>query len=126
MPKDKAKLNAEEKATLRYGMSRNSLALRKDKVVLAQIGNEKEDYEVQVWRETNDGLYWTRKTLKPDKGEFGIVGVQVARNILHLNVLIMDEADIHRPLSSVEIPVQFANADIARQLLVTKLPKVSQ
>ncbi|KAF0485253.1 hypothetical protein F8M41_022842 [Gigaspora margarita] len=72
-------------------------------------------------RETNDGLYWTRKTLKPDKGEFGIVGVQVARNILHLNVLIMDEADIHRPLSSVEIPVQFANADIVNDFVHTLL-----
>ncbi|CAG8802520.1 12776_t:CDS:2, partial [Racocetra persica] len=71
------------------------------------------DDEVKVWRETNDDLYWTRKTLKPDRSEFGI-GVLVAGNILHLNVLIRDEADIHRyyHLRSAKTPVQFANAVI--------------
>ena len=35
---------------------------------------KKIDDEVKLWRETNDGLYWTRKTLNPDKDQFGIVG----------------------------------------------------
>ncbi|CAG8664084.1 10202_t:CDS:2, partial [Racocetra persica] len=41
---------------------------------------EKTD-QVKLWREMNDGLFWSRKACKPDKGEFGIIGVQVAAEI---------------------------------------------
>ncbi|CAG8627152.1 675_t:CDS:2, partial [Paraglomus brasilianum] len=34
---------------------------------------KKTDYEIKLWRETNDGLYWVRQSLKPDKEQFGIV-----------------------------------------------------
>ncbi|CAG8660760.1 12646_t:CDS:2, partial [Acaulospora colombiana] len=36
------------------------------------------DDKVKLWREMNDGLYWTRKGCKPEKEQFGIVGIQVA------------------------------------------------
>ncbi|KAG9300935.1 hypothetical protein G9A89_004993 [Geosiphon pyriformis] len=49
---------------------------------------EREDDEIKLWRETNDGLYWIRQRLKPDKEQFGIVGMQVAESVLHLNVLV--------------------------------------
>ncbi|CAG8710341.1 1447_t:CDS:2, partial [Ambispora leptoticha] len=48
-----------------------------------------------------------RKVLKPDKDQFGVVGVQVVGNMLHLNVLVRDRANVHRyyHLQSAEIPV---------------------
>ncbi|CAG8635975.1 1767_t:CDS:2, partial [Paraglomus occultum] len=53
---------------------------------------EKND-EVKLWREANDGMYWTRKSCKPDKDEFGIIGVQVAGKKLRLSVLIRDMSE---------------------------------
>ena len=52
---------------------------------------KKKDDEIKLWRETNDGTYYVRKVLKPDKDQFGVVGVQVAGNMLHLNVLVRDQ-----------------------------------
>ncbi|RIA92729.1 hypothetical protein C1645_820228 [Glomus cerebriforme] len=50
-----------------------------------------------TYRETNDGLYWAQKGCKPEKEQFGIVGIQVA-----------GEDEIHRyyHLHSAEIPVR--------------------
>src|SRR6266516_4293901 len=42
------------------------------------------DDMVKLWRETNDGLYWARKGCKPEKEQFGIVGIQVAGKIISL------------------------------------------
>nr|CAG8523892.1 9084_t:CDS:2 [Entrophospora candida] len=36
----------------------------------------------------NDGMFWVRKSCKPDKDEFGIIGVQVAGRKIRLSVLI--------------------------------------
>ncbi|CAG8558335.1 2596_t:CDS:2, partial [Acaulospora colombiana] len=57
---------------------------------------KEQDDEIKLWREVNDGMYYVRKRCKPDKDEFGIVGVQVAGQTMRLNVLIRDKADIHR------------------------------
>ena len=57
---------------------------------------KKKDDEIKLWRETNDGMYYVRKVLKPDKDQFGLVGVQVAGNMLHLNVLVRDKGNVHR------------------------------
>ncbi|CAG8720182.1 16717_t:CDS:2, partial [Acaulospora morrowiae] len=51
---------------------------------------KKDDDKIKLWRETNDGLYWIRQSLKPDKDQFGIVGIQVAGSVLHLNLLVRD------------------------------------
>ncbi|RIA94651.1 hypothetical protein C1645_817706 [Glomus cerebriforme] len=60
-------------------------------------------------------MFWVHKVLKPKKNQFGIVGVQVAGNMLHLNVLIRDKANVHRYfyLQSAEIPMRLS--DVERQ-----------
>ncbi|CAG8594642.1 9666_t:CDS:2, partial [Diversispora eburnea] len=40
--------------------------------------------------ETNDDMYWTCKSCKPNKDEFGIIDVQVVGKKLHLSILIRD------------------------------------
>ncbi|CAG8677903.1 14932_t:CDS:2, partial [Racocetra persica] len=32
----------------------------------------------KLWRETSDGIFWTRKKCYPEKDKFGIIGIQVA------------------------------------------------
>ncbi|CAG8746633.1 4920_t:CDS:1, partial [Acaulospora colombiana] len=72
---------------------------------------KKTDDEIKLWREANDGLCWVRQSLNPAKEQFGIVGIQVAGNILHLNALVRDKVNIPRyyHLQSVEIPVQLSD-----------------
>ncbi|CAG8517804.1 8229_t:CDS:2 [Ambispora leptoticha] len=36
-----------------------------------------------------------KKVLKPDKDQFGVVGVQVVGNMLYLNILVRDKANVH-------------------------------
>ncbi|CAG8750143.1 34214_t:CDS:2, partial [Racocetra persica] len=71
----------------------------------------------------NDGLYWVRQSLNPDKEQFGIVGVQVAGNIFHLNVLVRDKVNVHRyyHLQPVEIPVQFSAEGVVSRFIETLL-----
>ncbi|CAG8750933.1 1030_t:CDS:2, partial [Acaulospora morrowiae] len=69
---------------------------RRPDIMLAMSPQKKIDDEIKLWRETNNGLYWTRKTLNPDKDQFGIVGVQIAGDTLHLNVLVRDKVNIHK------------------------------
>jgi len=52
------------------------------------------DDAVKIWRETNDGMYWVYKGRRPEKDEFGIIGLQVAGSILRLTVLIRDGANV--------------------------------
>ncbi|CAG8687208.1 11063_t:CDS:2, partial [Acaulospora morrowiae] len=42
---------------------------------------KEQDDEIKLWREANDRMYYVRKRCKPDKDEFGIVGVQVAAKV---------------------------------------------
>jgi len=42
---------------------------------------KKEEDEVKLWRETNDGMFLVRQGCKPEKGQFGVIGVQVAGTI---------------------------------------------
>ncbi|CAG8810861.1 29350_t:CDS:2, partial [Gigaspora margarita] len=65
-------------------------------------------WNLHLWREMNDGMTWVHKGCKPDKNEFGILGIQISGKIMHLNVLIKDADEIHRlyRLCSVEIPLQ--------------------
>ncbi|RIB16634.1 hypothetical protein C2G38_1495689 [Gigaspora rosea] len=63
---------------------------------------KKKDDEIKLWRETNDGMFWVRQGCKPEKDQFGIIGIQVAERYdiigieIQLNVLIRDNIDIHR------------------------------
>ncbi|RGB32663.1 hypothetical protein C1646_762600 [Rhizophagus diaphanus] len=78
---------------------------------------KRRDDQVKLWREVNDGMYWTRKSCKPDKDEFGIIGVQIARKKLYLSVLIRDMSEVHRyyRLYESEIPVQLLDPSIVEK-----------
>ncbi|CAG8631262.1 555_t:CDS:2 [Cetraspora pellucida] len=58
--------------------------------------NKKKEDEVKLWQEINDRMYYVHKTCKPDKDKFGIIGIQIAENEMHLNVLIKDKNDIYQ------------------------------
>ncbi|CAG8598209.1 2260_t:CDS:2 [Paraglomus occultum] len=72
------------------------------------IEERKDDDEVKLWREMNDGLYWVYSGSRPNKNEFGIAGVQIAGDMFHFNIIIKDMDDIHRlyHLYSVKIPIR--------------------
>ncbi|RHZ63135.1 hypothetical protein Glove_332g27 [Diversispora epigaea] len=64
-----------------------------------------------------------RQTLKPDKDQFSIVGVQIASNELHLNLLVRDMVNVHRyyHLRSAEISVQFSDERVVYKFIETLL-----
>nr|CAG8666555.1 11083_t:CDS:2 [Entrophospora candida] len=84
---------------------------------------KKENDKVKLWREMNDGMYFLHGNCRPVKNEFGILGIQVAGDMLHLNILIKDGNDIHHlyHLHSVKIPVQLSNSEDVFQLVETLL-----
>jgi hypothetical protein len=88
---------------------------------------KKDDDKVKLWRETNDGMYWVQKSRKPEKGQFGIIEVQVAGQKLYLNILIRDKVEVHRyyKLRESIIPIHYSNdpsilADFIKTLLVLR------
>ncbi|RHZ45686.1 hypothetical protein Glove_661g55 [Diversispora epigaea] len=84
---------------------------------------KKKNNGVKLWRETNDGMYWTRKSCKPDKDEFSIIGMQVAGKKLHLSVLIRDMSEVHRyyHLHESEIPIQQSPPSVVIKFIKTLL-----
>ncbi|PKK56324.1 hypothetical protein RhiirC2_800266 [Rhizophagus irregularis] len=80
---------------------------------------KKNDDRIKLWQKANDGMYWVRKGRKPNIDEFGIISLQVAGDILHLNVLIRDEGNFHRycHLRSVKIPVQLEDSDVLSKFI---------
>jgi len=76
--------------------------------------NKKNDDKIKLWREMNDGMAYIHRNYRPEKNEFGILGIQIAGEMMHINILIKDIDDIHRLycLRSVEIPVQQSNKKI--------------
>ncbi|CAG8848445.1 11499_t:CDS:2, partial [Gigaspora margarita] len=75
---------------------------------------KKNDDEVKLWREMNDGMYWAHKGCKSDKDNFGIIGIQVRGTEMRLNTLVrgVDEIDRLYNLFTVEIPIQPTDEDI--------------
>lgn len=65
-----------------------------------------DDY-MKLWRETVDGVSLIDATCRPKTNQFGIVGIQVAGNIMYLNVLIKDAGGIPRyfHLDHAELPL---------------------
>ena len=63
---------------------------------------------MKLWHEMNDGMYRVYKLYRPDRNEFGIIAIQIAGDMIHLNILIKDTDDIHYlyRLCSAKIPVQ--------------------
>ncbi|RHZ85515.1 hypothetical protein Glove_65g143 [Diversispora epigaea] len=80
---------------------------------------KKDDDKMKLWREMNDGLYYVHRSCRPDKNEFGILGVQIAGSMMYLNILIKDSYDIHRlfHLCSVEIPIQPSSGEDVLQFV---------
>ncbi|CAJ0842511.1 6794_t:CDS:2 [Entrophospora sp. SA101] len=79
----------------------------------------KENDKVKLWREMNDGMAYIHGGCKPDKNEFGVVGIQVTGRMLHLNVLLKDTDDINclYHLRSVEIPIQLVDEEGVSQFV---------
>ncbi|CAG8657986.1 2710_t:CDS:2 [Gigaspora rosea] len=90
---------------------------------LVCIQQKKVDDDIKLLRECNDGMYYTRKTLNPDKDQFGIVGIQIAGDTLHLNVLIRDKVNVHRyyNIESAKIPVQESDENVVTKFVETLL-----
>ena len=90
---------------------------------LSYTMQKERDDQVKLWREVNDGMYWTCKSCKPDKDEFGIIGVQIAEKKLYLSVLIRDMSEVHRyyHLHESEIPVQLSDLSIVEKFVETLL-----
>ena len=49
---------------------------------LIYTNNKKDEDEVKLFRETSDGMYWIHKKCQPPNEQFGIIGIQIASNIL--------------------------------------------
>ena len=81
------------------------------------------DDAVKIWRETNDGMYWVYKGRRPEKDEFGIIGLQVAGSMLRLTVLIRDGANVDRYyyLHESRVPVQKSEPAIVAKFIETLL-----
>ncbi|RHZ47544.1 hypothetical protein Glove_578g47 [Diversispora epigaea] len=68
-------------------------------------------------------MYYACKAIKSEKEQFEIIGIQVAGNMLHLNVLIKDKTNIHRyyNIQSAEIPVRVSDTNIITNFIETLL-----
>lgn len=55
-------------------------------------------------------MFWIRQGCKPEKNQFGIIGIQVAGTEIQLNVLIRGGLDIHRyyHLKKAQIPIHWS------------------
>ena len=71
----------------------------------------------------NDGMYWAYKGCKPDKDDFGIIGIQITGTEMHLNILIrdMDEIDRFYNLRTVKIPIQSTDGNTVFKFVETLL-----
>ncbi|CAG8560164.1 29693_t:CDS:1, partial [Racocetra persica] len=80
-------------------------------IVCTKIKEENDN--AKLWREINDEITWVHKGYKPDKNEFEIFGIQIARKIIHLNVLIKNTDKIYHlyHLCLIEIPLQPTDED---------------
>ncbi|CAG8637018.1 7527_t:CDS:2 [Ambispora leptoticha] len=67
--------------------------------------------------------YIGREKLLMDKDQFGIVGIQIAGDTLHLNVLIRDKVNIHKyyHIQSAKIPVRISDEDVVTNFVETLL-----
>ncbi|RGB24213.1 hypothetical protein C1646_773404 [Rhizophagus diaphanus] len=91
-----------------------SMAERQKSSRLICIDSKEENDKIKLWWEMNDGMVYVHKGCRPDKNEFGILGIQVAGEMMYLSVLIKDIDDIQHLyyLRSIIIPVQPTDAEI--------------
>lgn len=48
--------------------------------------NKKDNDKIKLWREMNDGMAWVYKGCRPDKKDFGIIGIQIAGIISYSSI----------------------------------------
>ncbi|CAG8511144.1 3647_t:CDS:2, partial [Gigaspora margarita] len=58
--------------------------------------SKKTDDSMKLWRETLDGLAYVNESCRPKSNQFGIVGIQVAGEVIYLNVMVKDANGIPR------------------------------
>lgn len=68
---------------------------------------KKDDDKIKLWRELLDGVSYINTACRPICNQFGVVGIQVAGEKIHLNVLMNDASGIPRyfHLDHAEIPL---------------------
>ena len=68
-------------------------------------------------------MYWVYKGRRPEKDEFGVIGLQVAGSMLRLTVLIRDGANVDRyyHLHESRIPVQKSEPAVVAKFIETLL-----
>ena len=68
-------------------------------------------------------MYWVYKGQRPEKDEFGVIGLQVAGSMLRLTVLIKDEANVDRyyHLHESKVPVQKSEPAVVAEFIETLL-----
>ena len=84
---------------------------------------KKEDDLVKFWREMNDEIYQAHKGCKLENNNFSIIGIQVAGNEMHLNILIRDIDKLHclYNLQTVKISIQPNDKEIIFNFVKTLL-----
>ncbi|CAG8797122.1 44526_t:CDS:2, partial [Gigaspora margarita] len=58
--------------------------------------SKKADASVKLWRETLGGLAYVNESCRTKSKQFGIVGIQVAGEVIYLNVMVKDANRIPR------------------------------
>jgi len=71
----------------------------------------------------NDGMYWAHKGCKPNKDDFGIIGIQITGTEMHLNIHIQGIDEIHHfyNLRAVEILIQPTDGNTVFKFVETLL-----
>ena len=71
----------------------------------------------------NNGMYQAHKECKLNKDNFDIIGIQIARTKIHLNILIQDMNEIHRfyNLCTVKILIQPTDRNTVFKFIKTLL-----
>ena len=77
-----------------------------------------DDY-VKLWRETLDGVNYVSSLCRPTSNQFGIVGIQVAGEMIFLNVMMNDTCGIPRyfHLCEAEIPLTVSKSSGVKTLV---------
>ncbi|GBB87017.1 hypothetical protein RclHR1_13470013, partial [Rhizophagus clarus] len=80
---------------------------------------KKDDDDVKLWRETLDGASFISALCRPTGNQFGIVGIQVAGSVIHLNALVKDLAGIPQyfHVDHAEIPLSPSNISRVKSLM---------
>ncbi|CAG8651691.1 24294_t:CDS:2, partial [Racocetra persica] len=93
-------------ALVKYGGKINELAYTECSRVICN-DTKKMDDEIKLWREALDGINFVNLACRPLSNQFGIAGIQVAGEVIYLNVLVNDAGGLSRyfHIDHAEIPL---------------------